>query len=95
MSKDPYCSMCIFASDDGIGCDRSCTRCQIVPGRPNFISIYKDGRRPHVEEVPRESKESIRRTTSERISSLVRKASGGSRSLGRRRMETWRLLTCQ
>jgi hypothetical protein len=93
MSKDPYCSMCIFASEEGSGRDRSCFRCQMIPGRPNFISIYRDGRRPKVSEPPRESKESIRRKTAQRISSLVRSTSKDRRYLDKRKVATWGLIT--
>ncbi|MDG6224815.1 MAG: hypothetical protein QCI82_04795 [Candidatus Thermoplasmatota archaeon] len=97
--EDPYCSICIFSLEGGIPDRRSrtCSRCSLKARRPNFVSIYRDGRRPAFQ-APAKENRSIgpihpNDLGKGRISSIIEEASNktlsGSRSVHKKRIETW------
>lgn len=97
--EDPYCSICIFSLEGGIPDQgsRTCSRCSLKARRANFVSIYRDGRRPNVTSPPKRKRtqEAIPSKYREngRITSIIEEASNKTRSCSRsvhkKRIETW------
>jgi len=94
MDSDPYCSICIFG--DWLGTDDAplfCRKCMILTERPNFISIYKDGRRPKISNRKRAKKGSEKKINgSDRIKKIVKAASRKRRKVHKKKEETWSLI---
>jgi hypothetical protein len=70
-----------------------CRKCMILAERPNYISIYKDGRRPKISNRKRAKKGSDKKIKgSDRIKKVVKAASRKRRSVPKKKIETWSLI---
>lgn len=92
MDRDPRCSECLFGRHQkDKGPPSSCRSCLSHARRPNFVSIFRDGKR---RTEPKRKGDRVKRgdRLEGRIPRLVRSASEMRRSISDRKARTWDLL---